>query len=906
MKRIIVKIIICILTVSLVACNNSNTTDVTEQASAKTPEEETIVHNKNSAEEKMQVVSFCATEQSIYKFYEDGTIGYYGDNYNYQTFLNNNILGVAFYEALIKANIPIVAEHYEVEWLKEQYPEHEILEKGYYDKAAYQQQYGSQIDEIKSSILYEEHDEIALRQIEEFKSWEKVYLYDLASKKGIVSYRLVVHLYNDVDNDYIVKTKVNAFSDETIVKVTIGEYFVAALTDDGHVLVDFIEEAIGNMNRDDNVYERFDTSKWKDIVDIEAGDKHLLGIKNDGTVVAVGDNSFNQLDVSKWKNIVSIEAGGNHSVGLLKNGSVLACGNNDLSQCEVGEWTDITQISASNDISAALNKKGEVFITGGEHATVFNEEDFSYETKKSNFVWQPNAWTNVDHVFVYENTVIGLTANNELVFTNVFTSPFHNADWQHGVRDIISDGAGYSILKDEYILAYTSTDKITQDINATWDSFLLKNIDFDPTEVLNIDNTYTPEHLTQIDDEGALVVAKYNHEIEDYDIVTLHEFSKIIDYDVLKIRFIYAISDDGSLIEIDLSSLDVNNVTIDSSTLKEPTIDVDLFSNMIKAGNTFVILQKDGTVMLPSSIETGLGSDIRTFGSKSVNWSGLKDDEAETQNTNSEITYETKEVESWEAFNLAFDNMMPDYKQFNPYYFTAYRHGEQEFIYRAEFSNNVSEETYETMQEMAINSGYELVQELESYYILLDQDGNENQMPMPIKTYLNAEGYSFDMTYTPFDDSGSLELTFIESYKKSPTIRSNLDYETPQVSSWEDFSRYCVTPLPDLSEYMWAFQVTFNEAPPFPFDSWGLNADSYSTVSEDDFEEITDKLEQAGYSIIADDIIEFTYFVQQRTFRLEEQDVIGPVDYIFLQFSRPPGYEHIRMSFDLNAEEFYK
>ena len=58
---------------------------------------------------------------------------------------------------------------------------------------------------------------------------------------------------------------------------------------------------------------------------ITAGRRHTIGLKSDGTVVAVGDNKYRQCDVSDWYDIVDVAAanvhmatntGNSHSIGL--------------------------------------------------------------------------------------------------------------------------------------------------------------------------------------------------------------------------------------------------------------------------------------------------------------------------------------------------------------------------------------------------------------------------------------------------------------------------------------------------------------------------------------------------------------------------------------------------------------
>ncbi|MDR1238280.1 MAG: hypothetical protein LBK28_08555 [Propionibacteriaceae bacterium] len=42
---------------------------------------------------------------------------------------------------------------------------------------------------------------------------------------------------------------------------------------------------------------------WRDIVAIAAGCTHTIGLKSDGTVVAVGGNEYGQCDVNHWHGI---------------------------------------------------------------------------------------------------------------------------------------------------------------------------------------------------------------------------------------------------------------------------------------------------------------------------------------------------------------------------------------------------------------------------------------------------------------------------------------------------------------------------------------------------------------------------------------------------------------------------
>ena len=72
---------------------------------------------------------------------------------------------------------------------------------------------------------------------------------------------------------------------------------------------------------------------------VSAGDYHTVGLKADGTVVAVGDNRNGRCNVQGWSDIVAVSAGGgSHTVGLKADGTVVAVGSNSQGQCGVQDW----------------------------------------------------------------------------------------------------------------------------------------------------------------------------------------------------------------------------------------------------------------------------------------------------------------------------------------------------------------------------------------------------------------------------------------------------------------------------------------------------------------------------------------------------------------------------------------
>lgn len=103
---------------------------------------------------------------------------------------------------------------------------------------------------------------------------------------------------------------------------------------------------------------------WTDIVAVSTGDLHTVGLKKDGTVVATGYNKSGQCNVGDWTDIVAVSAGDSHTVGLKKDGTIVATGYNEYGQCNVGEWTDIVAVSAGSYHTVGLKKDGTVVATG--------------------------------------------------------------------------------------------------------------------------------------------------------------------------------------------------------------------------------------------------------------------------------------------------------------------------------------------------------------------------------------------------------------------------------------------------------------------------------------------------------------------------------------------------------------
>ena len=216
--------------------------------------------------------------------------------------------------------------------------------------------------------------------------------------------------------------------------ISAGDYHTVGLKADGTVV------AVG-----DNEYGQCDVSGWKDIVAVSAGFIHTVGLKADGTVVAVGDNFHGRCDVSGWRDIVAVSAGEWNSVGLKADGSVVAVGYCGNGQCNVSDWQNIVAVSTEGHIvglkadgtvvAVGENEYGQCNVSGwrdiripGEAATEPEPEGIAFETQRDTISAG------------YFNTV-GLKADGTVVAVG-----YNNYDQcdVSGWSDIVAVSAGYS------------------------------------------------------------------------------------------------------------------------------------------------------------------------------------------------------------------------------------------------------------------------------------------------------------------------------------------------------------------------------------------------------------------------------------------------------------------------------
>jgi alpha-tubulin suppressor-like RCC1 family protein len=142
-----------------------------------------------------------------------------------------------------------------------------------------------------------------------------------------------------------------------------------------------------------------DISAWKDIKDISIGYNggHIVGLENDGTVVAAGDNKYGQCDVSDWTDFKAIYAKNGATLGLKNDGTVVAAGNDAYGELGVSQWTDMEEIYVGYNYTVGLRSDGIVATAGRGSPAV-------------------SGWSGVVSLITNSHGVFGLKSDGRVVY----------------------------------------------------------------------------------------------------------------------------------------------------------------------------------------------------------------------------------------------------------------------------------------------------------------------------------------------------------------------------------------------------------------------------------------------------------------------------------------------------------
>ena len=214
-------------------------------------------------------------------------------------------------------------------------------------------------------------------------------------------------------------------------------------------------------------------SNWTDITAISAGSFHTVGLKADGTVVAVGKNEQRQCNITNWTDIVAICAGGYHTVGLKADGTVVAVGNNEYGQCDVSDWTDIVAISAGIFHTVGLKADGTVVAVGKADDGRCNVFD----------------WTDIVAIDAGEVHTVGLKSDGTVVAAgDNYSGQCDVSDWSNIVA--VSAGSTHTVgLKADETVVAVGRNRVDECDVSNWSNIAAVSAGFKYTVGLKVDGT---------------------------------------------------------------------------------------------------------------------------------------------------------------------------------------------------------------------------------------------------------------------------------------------------------------------------------------------------------------------------------------------------------------------------------
>lgn len=178
--------------------------------------------------------------------------------------------------------------------------------------------------------------------------------------------------------------KVDPSQWDDIIMVATGQQFIVGLRADGTVLTQGIDG-----------YGETDADAWTDIASISTGWQHTVGLGTDGdvfdengNVYIVGYRSDNiaaeiKAEADEWTHLKAISTGGSspgfqgrgHVVGLREDGTLVAAGDKDSGQCKVTgpEWSNLVAVSAGDYHTVGLKADGTIVSTLHDEAEIYEK-----------------------------------------------------------------------------------------------------------------------------------------------------------------------------------------------------------------------------------------------------------------------------------------------------------------------------------------------------------------------------------------------------------------------------------------------------------------------------------------------------------------------------------------------------
>lgn len=138
----------------------------------------------------------------------------------------------------------------------------------------------------------------------------------------------------------------------------------------GVIKASVLDRCVWLISTDRQLYEitnKRATVLKENVVGFSYDDYTTILVYGDGTVEHIGERSERYPDISgieEWTDIVQVAHGYTVALGLKKDGTVVAVGGNSKGQADVSGWTDIVQIAVFDSVSTMDLEEMEGFSVG--------------------------------------------------------------------------------------------------------------------------------------------------------------------------------------------------------------------------------------------------------------------------------------------------------------------------------------------------------------------------------------------------------------------------------------------------------------------------------------------------------------------------------------------------------------
>lgn len=220
--------------------------------------------------------------------------------------------------------------------------------------------------------------------------------------------------------------------DYNIATIAAGTYHTVGLKEDGTVVA--VGYAWGGQ---------LNVGDWTGIKAVSAYGP-TVGLKEDGTVVAAGVyrddpskylgwDGWTGFNVGDWTDIKAVSAGGGHIVGLKEDGTVVAVGTYSDGQLNVSSWSGIKAIAAGSTYTVGVKEDGTVVAVGGNYYDRLNV----------------GGWTNIKAVSASGMHTVGLKEDGTVVAVGNNRNGQLNVSGWTGIKAVSAGGVHTVGLKED-------------------------------------------------------------------------------------------------------------------------------------------------------------------------------------------------------------------------------------------------------------------------------------------------------------------------------------------------------------------------------------------------------------------------------------------------------------------------